>query len=615
MDDQQQDASAFLDFAAPAWFSELATGLSIRSQFILTGNVRDVYPLNRGTEIEFAPFESAVWNVLEASGCTLLLIHDPVDGLRIHDECDQRFKEVLDDLGFELGRVVSTPREIAALATKVATEARVPMALMFDYGSMMLRQAGDELDKLYVALDKLSRAPALARPDQDWQCPPRNPVMWVLDRVGDMPEWLTTRNPGLRDMSIGNPDLSDRISFMTFLASGLSDYDGLSFDKQSKFVEQFAVGCEGMMLMDMLSIVDLARAEQIGLADLAEAQRHYILGTNRNPWTSPVMRQRVTDSKEVLERRVKGQPRAIERTYDILVRSIMGLSGAQTTNRGSRPRGILFFVGPSGVGKTELAKSVAEVMFGDETAMNRFDMSEFMNEEAIGRLIGPPAGAPGHENGGELVNAVRARPFGVFLFDEIEKGHPRILDMFLQILDDGRLSDSRGETGYFSEALIIFTSNVGVVGGDKSANSGQNVLPSDTDAVLEEKLTRAVADHFRYNLKRPELMNRLGQNIVPFQFINTRSSGVIFDAVVMRVLNAVREEHGVDVILTPGAKDDLEAACTFELLDGGRGIGNRIESNLINPLSRLLFTKKNLETLTITGVEAQEAAETKLIYK
>ncbi|MEM1276726.1 MAG: AAA family ATPase [Pseudomonadota bacterium] len=615
MDDQTPDASPFLDSAAPAWFSELATGLAIRSQFVVTGNVRDVYPLNLGTEIEFAQFDSAVWTVLENCGCTLLLTHDPVEGLKIHDECDQRFKEVLDDLGFELGKVSETPAEIGALAKKVMTEARIPMAIMFDYASVMLRRNDQELDKLYVMLDKLARAPALSRPEQDWECPPRNPVIWVLDRLGDMPEWFTTRNPSLRDISVGNPDLSDRVSFMTFLASGLHDFDDLSYDKQSKFIEQFAVSCEGMALMDMLSIVDLARAEQIGLADLPEALRHYILGTNRNPWTSTMMRQRVTESREVLERRVKGQPRAIERTYDILVRSIMGLSGAQAINRGTQPRGILFFVGPSGVGKTELAKSVAEVMFGDETAMRRFDMSEFMNEHSIGRMIGPPAGAPGHEQGGELVNAVRARPFGVFLFDEIEKAHPRILDMFLQILDDGRLSDSRGETGYFSEALIVFTSNVGVVGGDRSANSGQTVLPSDTDAQLEEKLTRAVSDHFRYELKRPELMNRLGQNIVPFQFISTRSSGVIFDAVVSRVIEAVREEHGVEIIITPAAKEELEAACTFELLDGGRGIGNRIESNLINPLSRLLFSKKHVETLTITGVEVQEAAETRLIYK
>jgi len=416
-----------------------------------------------------------------------------------------------------------------------------------------------------------------------------------------MPDWFNTRNPVLHEMVIGFPDLSDRISFTDVVVAGLNGYREMPAGDRQARIELFAVRCEGMTLLDMLGVVDLARAEGIGLADLEEALRSYRLGTTRNPWTSPVMRTRVGNAPAVLEKRVKGQPRALERTYDILVRSIMGLSGAQTTNRASRPRGVLFFVGPTGVGKTELAKAVAEVMFGDETAMQRFDMSEFMAETSIGRLVGPPPGAPGYENGGELVNAIRARPFGVFLFDEIEKAHPRILDAFLQVLDDGRLSDSRGETGYFSEALIIFTSNVGMVGGDRSSNSGQTVLPSDSQDALEEKLTRAVGDHFRYELKRPELMNRLGQNIVPFQFINTRSSSVIFEAVVERVIAAVKEEHDVDVTLSETAHEELKAHCTFELNEGGRGIGNRIESNLINPLAMLMFNRRDLQNLNITG--------------
>ena len=612
MNDLSHDPSAILDYVAPTWFQELASGLAIRSQFVISGNVRDLYPVRGTSEIEFVPFDTAVWRVFEERGCAALLIHDPVDGLRLHPECDERVALVLRDCGIELGTVARTAEETAELAKHVMAEVRAPMALMLDYASTVIRRPGDEVDRLFVAMDKAARAPAPVRPDIGWDCPPRNPVLWVVDRPGDLPEWFVTRNPALRDMVIGLPDLGGRVSFLNVSVDSLHDHAIMPLEDRKARIEQFAVRCEGITLKDMRGIIDLARSENIGLTDIGEALRSYRLGTTRNPWTSTVMRRRVGNSKTVLENRVKGQPRALEKTYDILMRSIMGLSGAQTTNRGNRPRGVLFFVGPTGVGKTELAKAVAEVMFGDETAMQRFDMSEFMAENSIGRLIGPPPGAPGHENGGELVNAVRARPFSVFLFDEIEKGHPRILDAFLQILDDGRLSDSRGETGFFSEALIIFTSNIGMVGGDRSANSGQNILPSDSREALEEKLTRAVGDHFRFELKRPELMNRLGQNIVPFEFINTRSSTVIFNAVVRRVVAAVQEEHGVEVVLSDEAHEALKALCTFELNDGGRGIGNRIESNLINPLARLLFRRNELKRLTITDIDPGEG-ETRLI--
>ncbi|MEL7174415.1 MAG: AAA family ATPase, partial [Pseudomonadota bacterium] len=380
-----------------------------------------------------------------------------------------------------------------------------------------------------------------------------------------------TNNPGVRDLIIGMPDLADRATYLDYLTEDMPG--GTEPEDRAKRLEQVAVRCEGMQLKDIERIARLAKKSGRGLDGLGEAMRSYFIGTARDPWTSTVMRNRVRGAKPLIEHRVKGQNRAVERTYDILVRSIMGLSGAHTSRRGGRPRGILFFVGPTGTGKTELAKAVTEVLFGDETAMQRFDMSEFMNEQSMGRLIGPPPGAPGHEDGGELVNAVRKRPFSVFLFDEVEKGHPRILDAFLQILDDGRLSDTRGETGYFSEALIIFTSNVGMQGSDKSSNAGQVILPSDSPDMVEKKLIDAVSHHFKTELRRPELMNRIGQNIVPFEFINPRSAVVIFDGVLRRVIAAVEEIHGVTVTLEDYARAQLLELCTTELNDGGRGIG------------------------------------------
>ena len=611
MNQLAHDPTAFAEYVPSAWLQEIASGLSIRAQFILSGQYpRSLSGARRKDRVEFVPFTSALWELMVEMGCVALLIHDPVDGLRLHKDCDPRCAEILAERGIELGSVARTPDEISGLARRVIGMAELPVALVFDYVSGTGRRTGAETEALFIAMDKAARAPALKRPDIGAECPPRNPVIWLVDRVGDLPEWFVTGNPGVRDVDVGYPDLNDRLSFVRSEVVDLHDHAAMALDKRERRVEEFSVRCDGMMMTEMRDIIELARAEGLGVDGLSEALRYYRLGTTRNPWTSSVVRTRVRNAISVLEQRVKGQTRAVEKTHDILIRSVMGLSGAQTTNRGTRPRGVLFFVGPTGVGKTEMAKAIAEVMFGDSTTMHRFDMSEFMSENSIGRMVGPPPGAPGHENGGDLVNAVRSRPFSVFLFDEIEKAHPRILDVFLQILDDGRVSDSRGETGYFSEALIIFTSNVGMVGGNRSNNGGQNVLPSDSSKALEAKLIKAVSDHFRFELNRPELFNRLGQNVVPFEFINPRSGEVIFNAVVSRVIEAVKEEHGVEVSLSSRAQEKLMDLCTYELMDGGRGIGNRVETNLINPLARVLFRMDGAKELKIADISQNDGEVT-----
>ncbi len=595
------EAAEAVQHRPPAWLEEIDSGLAIRTAFLVTGSMRDLYPVMGSEGREFVPFHSAIWRVMEAQGAVALLVHDPSRGLRLHHECDPRLQEMLDRFGLKEGAVARTPEALEALFLRVAGEARLPFGLVLDYASTTIATCGPEVTRAFVALDKISRGPALDRTAVDWPCPARNPVVLTLDRPGDVPGWVSHHNGGVRELMIGLPDLTDRTAFATDRAAELP---GATDDaaERAKLVEQFAVRCEGMTLAEIDGVVALAEANEMGLERLPEALRSCRIGTTRNPWTSAVMRNRVRAAKTLLDQRVLGQTRAVEKTYDILVRSIMGLSGAQTSSRGNRPRGVLFFVGPTGVGKTELAKSVTEVLFGDETAMQRYDMSEFVNEESIGRLIGPPPGSPGHEEGGELINTVRAKPFSVFLFDEIEKGHPRILDAFLQILDDGRLTDTRGETGFFSESLIIFTSNVGIVGGDRSNNMGQNILPSDAHEILEEKLTRAVGNHFRYELRRPELMNRMGQNIVVFEFIHPRNGEIIFHGILKRVIKAALEEHGCEVVLTEAATSELLELCVAELGDGGRGIGNRIETHFINPLARVLFERERSERLEITSI-------------
>ncbi len=285
----------------------------------------------------------------------------------------------------------------------------------------------------------------------------------------------------------------------------------------------------------------------------------------------------------------------------------MGLTGAQARAGGSRPRGVLFFAGPTGVGKTELAKTLTQLVFGDERAYLRFDMSEFAEEHTSARLLGAPPGYVGFDAGGELTNAVREKPFSVVLFDEIEKAHPRILDKFLQILEDGRLTDGRGDTAYFSETILVFTSNLGIYVEDAQGQRSQNVRPGDDYEIVETKVREAINDYFKFRLSRPELLNRIGDNIVVFNFITPEVATRIFDGMLYNISRRLQEENKLRLTMPVTVRNLLLERCTRDLGNGGRGIGNQLESAFINPLARALFEEdlEGKQTVSISGLSEE----------
>jgi ATP-dependent Clp protease ATP-binding subunit ClpA len=183
---------------------------------------------------------------------------------------------------------------------------------------------------------------------------------------------------------------------------------------------------------------------------------------------------------------------------------------------------------------------------------------------------------------------VRQNPFAVILFDEIEKAHPRILDIFLQILDDGRLTSGRGETAWFSESLIIFTSNLGVYdnqGGEKR----QRVSPDMELDEITGGILQAIEEYFIYKIGRPEILNRIGDNIVVFDFIREQTARKIFEKMLQNVLNRLKEQHGITISFEREPFDLLLKECCGNLSMGGRGVGNKLEQIFVNPLSRALF--------------------------
>lgn len=281
-------------------------------------------------------------------------------------------------------------------------------------------------------------------------------------------------------------------------------------------------------------------------------------------------RQKLLHMADALSKRVIGQPEAVRRVTETILRSRAGLSDP------NRPYGSFLFLGPTGVGKTELTKALAEFLFDSDDAMIRIDMSEFMEKHSVARLIGAPPGYVGYEEGGYLTEAVRRKPYSVILLDEVEKAHPDVFNVLLQVLDDGRMTDGQGRTVDFKNTVIVMTSNLGSQ--EIQAMQGE---PHDKvkDAVMQE-----VKQHFR-----PEFINRIDE-IVVFNALDTKAIRAIAKIQIDKLAKRVAAQ---DVVLdvTDAALDEI-AKVGFDPLYGARPLKRAVQEHIENEVARLLLEGK-----------------------
>ncbi|HEX6922578.1 MAG TPA: AAA family ATPase [Bacillales bacterium] len=300
---------------------------------------------------------------------------------------------------------------------------------------------------------------------------------------------------------------------------------------------------------------------------------------------------KMRDLAEHLNAKVIGQEEAVQKVAKAVRRSRAGL------RRNSRPIGSFLFVGPTGVGKTELSKSLAEELFGDREAMIRLDMSEYMEKHSVSKLIGSPPGYVGHDEAGQLTERVRRKPYSIILLDEIEKAHPDVQHMFLQIMEDGRLTDSQGRTVSFKDTVLIMTSNAGTNAVKKVTVGFGNEAEKQTDII------ESLSQYFK-----PEFLNRF-DGIVSFKQLSKDHLVNIVDLMLDEVRDSI-EEQGIQLNVTNAAKAKL-ADLGYNPTFGARPLRRTIEEQVEDGIADLLLEKENVQDVTVNvkdgNIVVQEA--------
>lgn len=310
---------------------------------------------------------------------------------------------------------------------------------------------------------------------------------------------------------------------------------------------------------------------------------------------------RLSEMESIVQKRVVGQPRAIEAVSNAIRRSRAGIQDE------SKPIGSFLFLGPTGVGKTELAKSLADFLFNDPEKITRIDMSEYSEKHSVARLVGSPPGYVGYEEGGQLTEAVRRQPYTVILLDEIEKAHPEIFNILLQVLDDGRLTDSKGRTVNFNNTVIIMTSNLGsdIILERSSSTDESNIL--QTVFSPEGEIQQLLQQHFR-----PEFLNRI-DDIVVFDSL-TRDDIVQIVELQIAQLQSRLAKKRITITLTDTAKEYLSAK-GYDPKFGARPLKRLIQTEILNPLSLLIIDEEIKENSTVVVDHTKDKDELEFTTK
>lgn len=432
-------------------------------------------------------------------------------------------------------------------------------------------------------------------------------IIIISENLGDFPDKLTSNNPYEISIYIDYPEEDERVEYVKEYLKFFRERE--KTQKPSKEIqEEFDIFIKMTAKRKLKEIRNIFMKAQTSALLFDEEKtmkdiiNYYDIGEQDSPWVK-LKKSSMKRLEERLKERVKGQEEAIDFVKKVVYRANLNLNGV-TQAYSTKPMGVLFFTGPSGVGKTELAKALTECIFGDESAFKRFDMSEYKSPESINKLIGSDPGYVGYNEGGQLTNWIMSNPYSVILFDEIDKANIKIWDTFLQILEDGRLTDNKGNTGNFSESIIIFTSNIG--------NSEFDKKNYPTKEEAKQYYLNALHKYFEEVVGRVEILNRFGENKIVFNHIEEDVFQEIIEKKLKDTISNIQKRlKGVRIEI-----ENLEEIQAFfmERLGEGTKFGARlvnslIEEYFINEFASFYMEDEKISERVVVSIEHQKEGD------
>jgi DNA polymerase III delta prime subunit len=545
------------------WIASLTHFLKIKRLFVLSGSIHDTVLYETNHAVVNMDMNKFLLQFFKDNDYRPVAFCDEFTGLVIPDSTHQKLLNSCNNMLEDVNQLITQETDPCVLVLRFIT---------------------DESNKMRKILKS-------ALIQMSVKSHPHTIIVCLFDQPKAIPEWLYQNYATVHTIDIGLPSENDR---QTYLAINYNNFcqaeTSLSAHDQKNCIEKFATLTQGLMLRELNTLQEISIHHQIGIDRYHQLVRQYKFGSQSQSWER-INPQKFEMAEKFLKERIKGQDEVIYAILDTLKRAAIGLSGISGGSQRNSPRGIMFFAGPTGVGKTEMAKCIAEFFLGDQSQLFRLDMNEYAEPVAGSKIFGASRYNNQEPIDGCLIRQVGQYPASMIVFENIESAHSSVLDRLPKILTDGYIIGPNGNTIFFSETIFVFTSSIGSAQGkigDKKYDFTETGFVPKYE-IVKQLIHMTVEEHFKVKRKRPKLFHCLGDNIFVFDFIRGPVIPEIIEKMVQDVITSVSQRTGITISCSDQVNEKIHESVLRKDVHGARGIANVIEHVMVNPLSRYLF--------------------------